>query len=175
MVPGTEIFDWCEMVHHHQNQEHEQKEEEDLFPVVTKQVRAACRYSSTQERSIDNSDNNNQLLISASNIDELVSLDEKFLILKRTLKHSDERVLKHSHDLMFETYLRDKRSIETRMKTCGVIRKLSVQSKLFRELTMERLNEFLGFGLGVGTCGRNGSKRSAMLSETNLPGNDKAK
>ena len=97
------------MVHHHQNQEHEQKEEEDLFPVVTKQVRAACRYSSTQERSIDNSDNNNQLLISASNIDELVSLDEKFLILKRTLKHSDERVLKHSHDLMFETYLRDKR------------------------------------------------------------------
>mgnify|MGYP007008427512 FL=1 len=175
MVPGTEIFDWCEMVHHHQNQEHEQKEEEDLFPVVTKQVRAACRYSSTQERSIDNSDNNNQLLISASNIDELVSLDEKFLILKRTLKHSDERVLKHSHDLMFETYLRDKRSIETRMKTCGVIRKLSVQSKLFRELTMERLNEFLRFGLGVGTCGRNGSKRSAMLSETNLPGNDKAK
>ena len=176
MVPGTEIFDWCEMVHHHQNQEHEQKEEEeDLFPVVTKQVRAACRYSSTQERSIDNSDNNNQLLISASNIDELVSLDEKFLILKRTLKHSDERVLKHSHDLMFETYLRDKRSIETRMKTCGVIRKLSVQSKLFRELTMERLNEFLRFGLGVGTCGRNGSKRSAMLSETNLPGNDKGK
>ena len=153
--------------HHHEEQE------EDLFPVVTKQVRAACRYSTSAND--NNNSNENQLLISASNIDELVSSDEKFLILKRTLKHSDERVLKHSHDLMFETYLRDKRNIETRMKTCGIIRKLSVQSKLFRELTMERLNEFLRFGLGVGTCGRNGSKRSAMLSESNLPGNDKAK
>ena len=151
------------------------EENVDLFPVVTKQVRAACRYSSTADARDANNRNENQLLISASNVDELISSDEKFLVLKRTLKHSDERVLKHSHDLMFETYLRDKRNIETRMKTCGIIRKLSVQSKLFRELTMERLNEFLRFGLGVGTCGRNGAKRSAMLSETNLPGNDKAK
>ncbi|CAL6374455.1 unnamed protein product [Bathycoccus prasinos] len=146
------------------------EENVDLFPVVTKQVRAACRYSSTADGRDANNRNENQLLISASNVDELISSDEKFLVLKRTLKHSDERVLKHSHDLMFETYLRDKRNIETRMKTCGIIRKLSVQSKLFRELTMERLNEFLRFGLGVGTCGRNGAKRSAMLSETNLPG-----
>ena len=151
------------------------EENVDLFPVVTKQVRAACRYSSTADARDANNRNENQLLISASNVDELISSDEKFLVLKRTLKHSDERVLKHSHDLMFETYLRDKRNIETRMKTCVIIWKLSVQSKLFRELTMERLNEFLRFGLGVGTCGRNGAKRSAMLSETNLPGNDKAK
>ena len=40
------------------------EENVDLFPVVTKQVRAACRYSSTADGRDANNRNENQLLIS---------------------------------------------------------------------------------------------------------------
>jgi hypothetical protein len=158
----------------------EEEEEVDEFPVVTKYCKQACEWRKSSQRQREQ-DNSNDYIISATNIEEIVSTCENFIVLKRCLKHSDERVLKHSHDLLFNKFLKDAKSCDTRMKTVGIIRKLTMQSKYFRELTMERMNEFLRFGLGVsGTGGltRNGAgggSRRRTSSESNLPGKKEKK